>query len=189
MPRKRKAARAFRQLRSSVHTRIREKFAPDSWELIGLMVENFHKALPTEAERRAFAEIYPEIFYKLFGFEASAFDQYPALEINHFGCCVFRRENFFAEFLAEHPPRLPFTPPNLTDVQYRDRQAVMAKARMEWWRANEWPISEAERRFVIRGPERRPYDATQPIPPRRQSPALAWPPERETAVLPKGETR
>ena len=170
MPRKRKAARAFRKPQCSVQARVREKFALGSLELILLRVEDFHKELPSEAERRAFADIHPGIFYELFGFEASAFDKYPASNVVAFGCCVFRRPNFM-EFLKTNPARTPFTPPDLTDVAYRDQQAKMAAARMEWWRANKWGMTEPEHRFVLYGPVRRPIIGDPgPLPTRMRSP-------------------
>lgn len=153
MPRKRKAARGF-QKTETAHAAVSRKFALDSLELMMLQVENFHRELPTEAERRAFAEIHPGIFYELYEFEVSEFDKYPASSVVAMGCCFFRRTNFLS-FLTENPPRTAFSPPDLTGVAYRDRQATMAKARMEWWKSNGWEMTDAEHRWAIYGPKAR----------------------------------
>ncbi len=152
MPRKRKAARAFRKPSLSVHEEIRRRFAPDSLDLVLLPVQNFHQQLPTEAERDAFTDLYPEIFYNLFGFESSVYDQYPASIENATGSCVFRRQNFATEFLQANPPRCRFVPPDLRGVKYIEQHPVMARARADWWEANGWPTSEAEQRWLLVGP-------------------------------------
>jgi hypothetical protein len=145
VPRKRKAARAFRKSTPDQET-VRRKASNPFW-LLMLSAENFHQELPTAGERRAFAELYPEKFYQLFWFEASEYDQYPASVQRASGCCVFRRERFETEFLREHSPRVPFDPPDLRGIRrnINEQQALLALARRAWWLANDWPMSKAER--------------------------------------------
>ncbi len=152
MPRKRRAARAFRAPQSSVHARIRQDFLPGCLALLFLTVENFYDKLRTEAERNAFCDEYPEVFYDLFNLESSVFDQYPASVVVATGSCVFRRWNFAAEYLQAHPPRTRFIPPDLRNLPYLERHPAMAGARAGWWKTNGWEMTDAEARWCLYGP-------------------------------------
>ena len=124
--------------------------------MLKLTPETFYRELPTPEDRLAFARVFPESFFDLFEFEASGCDVYPNSVVVASGCCVFRRPNFAGEFLSTHPARVPFDPPDMRGVPYRDRQAVMAVARRDWWKANGWPLTNAERAWrdprATRGP-------------------------------------
>jgi hypothetical protein len=185
MPRKRKASRAYRQPRLSVREEIRQRFAPGSLNLVLLPVQSFHEQLPTEAERDAFADEYPEIFYYLFGFESSVYDQYPALVENATGCCVFRRWDFATEFLRANPARFRFVPPDLHGLKYIEQLPAMARARADWWEANGWEMTEAERQWLLVGPLKPAHGDTvtpPPFHPRRTDipNIVAMPPAKET---------
>lgn len=144
MPRRAKAVRRPkprpRAEQGPANEAVRERYA-NPFALLRLNAENFYRELPTPAERRAYAEVYPERFFYLFGFFGNPMLSLPAVVGYGF---PFRRDEFL-DFFAEHPPREPFDPPDLRGVAYCDHEAAMCAARAAWWKANRWPMTDAER--------------------------------------------
>jgi hypothetical protein len=142
MPRKRKAARAFRKT-GPVSRRVAAIFSDDFALYISLQTETFHIELPVPAERAVFARLFPDRFIELCHFEYSDIDEYPAsvgFETN-----VFCREGF-AGFLRTHEVDLSttFEMPDLFAVPYIDRLVVLARARAAWWAKNKLPETVKE---------------------------------------------
>lgn len=105
------------------------------------------REFPTTAERMAFAEAFPEPFYRMWRFFADDSDGEPRSVHYHFR--VFRRpaDEFLA--LIERKKPAPFAPPDLRGVHfYPESIEALALARGEWWRANKLPMTDAERAWL-----------------------------------------
>ncbi|MEP7366878.1 MAG: hypothetical protein ABI972_26775 [Acidobacteriota bacterium] len=135
MPRKRKAARAYRRPSSGPRARVEAVFKNEFAWLATYDLAEFARLLPEADERRAFSELWPEAFYRLHGFETGVcgYDE------------PFTRVGFVLTFLAEHPPAAPFDAPYLGDMGYGEARAASLAARAAWWKLNSWPMTPDER--------------------------------------------
>jgi hypothetical protein len=150
MPRARKAARSYRAPNQVALDQVREMFS-DPMAIPDLMVWRrfFFAELPTPELRQAFAELYPQEYLDVFRCISHSHDKYPASV--DYGS-PFRRS---WTFYQENPASVPFDPPDLRGVPYRDRQRIMAEARCQWWQANAWPMTAEEIHWLgTRGVER-----------------------------------
>ncbi len=144
MPRKRKAARAFRPARLATIAAMRKRFPTRADLFFVTLPENFFTELPTAAERQAFAGAFPHEFYELFGFFSHASDEWPASTMFELRGIFRRPRGEYMRLLKEQPPQAPFDPPDVEVLPFRERNPAIALARGQWWQANGWPMSKRE---------------------------------------------
>lgn len=162
MPRRAKAVRRPR-LRAdaergplSLREIIRQRFqVAEMLVWACLSPANFFQELPTEAERRAFSEEFPEHIYELFNFFSHATDALPASTMYAFQGIFRRPAEEFMSMIQEHPPRLAFDPPDVSRLHFYPEQfEAMAVARGAWWKANGLPMSSKERAWLAEHDEK-----------------------------------
>jgi len=106
-----------------------------------LRAETFYQTLQTQEERKAFSELFPDRFAKLFGFTRNSHEHFPSSADHQ--TRVFRRWKVL-EFLQAHPAAHEFDAPDLRSIPYAERHIVMALARAKWWTQCRLPMLSVE---------------------------------------------
>jgi len=143
MPRRRKAARAFRSERPA-EKEVREIVANPWMSGYYLDAESFYKVFPKPELRETFARIYPEEFYRVCHFESRR-EVSPA--DSEFSTNVFNRPRFM-EFIRERGKVDAFEMPSLLEYPYRERAIAHARARAAWWVRNKLPLTPKEMEWL-----------------------------------------